>query len=264
MEILPDEFAEASAPTRTALLVHNLSVAFRESPIISGVAIKIPQHKVLAIVGPSGCGKSTFLRCLNRMHDDVPGMRVSGEISFDGGEQILDADPVAVRRRIGMVFQKPNPFPKSIFDNVAFGVRLQGVKRKAQVAERVEEALQLADIFGEVKDRLRDSALTLSGGQQQRLCIARALAVHPEVLLMDEPTSALDPRSTARIEVLLSTLKSRVTVLMVTHNLAQAQRCSDYLAFFLNGKLIEWGQTAQVFSRAEREETSGYLSGKFG
>lgn len=246
------------------LLIESLSVYFRGAPIIADVSLPIPRQALLAIIGPSGCGKSTLLRAINRMHDEVPGITVTGSITFAGRNVLQDSDPVVLRRSIGMVFQKPNPFPKSIFENIAFGLRLHGVKDRGELEARVVEALEAAQLFAEVKDRLNTSALALSGGQQQRLCIARAIAVRPAVLLLDEPTSALDPRSTSRIEELLATLKKRISLVMVTHNLGQAERSSDITAFLLDGKLREWGQTKAIFSSPRYEETLNYVTRKFG
>ena len=218
-----------------------------------------------AFIGPSGCGKSTFLKTLNRMNDLVDGVKITGSVELDG-ENIYapNVDTTVLRRRVGMVFQQPNPFPMSIYDNVAYGPRVHGIRNKARLDEIVEESLRGAAIFDEVKDRLKKSALGLSGGQQQRLCIARALAVEPEVLLMDEPTSALDPISTAKIEDLMESLKQKYTVVVVTHNMQQATRVSDYTAFFLLGELIEFGKTRQVFSYPREKKTEDYITGRFG
>ena len=246
------------------LSIEDLSVKFLGNSILSNVSIAIPKQLLFAVIGPSGCGKSTFLRAINRMHDEVAGMSVSGAIFFAGRNILADADPVLLRREIGMVFQKPNPFPKSIFENIAFGLRLHGVRQRKELQQRVECALESAELFSEVKDRLHSSAHTLSGGQQQRLCIARALAVRPSVLLLDEPTSALDPRSTARIEELLSNLKKSVSLIMVTHNLGQAERIADNTAFFLDGSLREWGKTEKIFSSPKDSETLNYVTRKFG
>ena len=221
--------------------------------------------EVTALIGPSGCGKSTFLRCLNRMNDLIPISRVEGMITLDGDNIYApDVDVVMLRRKVGMVFQKPNPFPKSIFDNVAYGLWVNGVKNKAFVQERVEESLKQAAIWDEVKDRLQDTALSLSGGQQQRLCIARALAVKPEVVLMDEPASALDPIATQKIEDLIHQLKETYTIIIVTHNMQQAARVSDVTAFFYMGKLIEVGETDAIFTRPRKKQTEDYITGRFG
>ena len=222
-------------------------------------------NQVTALIGPSGCGKSTFLRCINRMNDLIPGIRVEGTITLDG-ENIYNPkeDVVSLRRRVGMVFQKPNPFPKTIFENVAYGLRVNGIKDKEFIAQRVEESLKLAALFDEVKDRIHQSALGLSGGQQQRLCIARALAVEPEVLLMDEPASALDPIATQKIEELIHELKERFTIIIVTHNMQQAARVSDRTAFFYMGKLIEVNDTGRIFTKPEQKQTEAYITGRFG
>ena len=229
------------------------------------INVAIPANEITALIGPSGCGKSTFLKTLNRMNDLVPGVRIEGEVCFEG-QNIFDKDLDAtwLRKQVGMVFQKANPFPMSIYDNVAYGPRVHGIRTKSQLDEIVEESLRGAAIWEEVKDRLKKSALGLSGGQQQRLCIARALAVEPEVLLMDEPTSALDPISTAKIEDLMEYLKKKYTVVVVTHNMQQATRVSDYTAFFLLGDLIEFGKTQQVFSYPKEKRTEDYITGRFG
>jgi phosphate transport system ATP-binding protein len=222
---------------------------------------------VTALIGPSGCGKSTFLRCFNRMHDLTPNTRYEGAIHFypDNFNLVAkDVDPIEVRMRIGMVFQKPNPFPKSVFENVAYGLRLRGINNKAELAERVEKALRGAAIWDEVKDRLQDSALALSGGQMQRLCIARALATEPEILLFDEPTSALDPIATAKIEELITELRERVTVLIVTHNMQQAARVSDFTAFMYLGELVEVDATSKIFTNPAKKATEDYITGRYG
>jgi phosphate transport system ATP-binding protein len=229
------------------------------------VSMYFKPREVTALIGPSGCGKSTFLRCLNRMNDLIPTSRVQGRITLDGDDVYApDVDVVMLRRKVGMVFQKPNPFPKSIFDNVAYGLWVNGIKDRAFVQERVEESLKQAAIWDEVKDRLRDTALGLSGGQQQRLCIARALAVKPEVVLMDEPASALDPLATQKIEDLIHYLKETYTIIIVTHNMQQAARVSDVTAFFYMGKLIEVGDTDTVFTRPKQKQTEEYITGRFG
>ena len=227
--------------------------------------MEIADHAITAFIGPSGCGKSTFLRCLNRMNDLVDGCRVEGKVILDG-EDIYDkrVDTTLLRKKVGMVFQQPNPFPMSIYDNIAYGPRLHGIKNKKELDEIVERSLQGAAIFEEVKDRLHKSALGLSGGQQQRLCIARALAVSPEVLLMDEPTSALDPISTLKIEELMETLKKKYTVVIVTHNMKQAARVSDDTAFFLVGEVIEKNATSEIFARPQDKRTEDYITGRFG
>ena len=229
------------------------------------ISIRIPPHKVTAFIGPSGCGKSTFLRCLNRMNETIVGTRIEGKVFIDGHD-IYDrsVDVVDIRRRIGMVFQKSNPFPKSIFDNVAYGLRIGGLKDRNKLAEIVEKALINAAIWDEVKDRLQESAMGLSGGQQQRLCIARALAVEPEVLLMDEPASALDPIATQRIEELIHQLKEKYTIIIVTHNMQQAARVSDITAFFYLGRIIEVDDTETIFTRPKLKQTEDYITGRFG
>jgi phosphate transport system ATP-binding protein len=229
------------------------------------VNLKIPEKSVMALIGPSGCGKSTYLRSLNRMNDIIEGARVIGDVLLDGQDiYAADVDVVALRKRVGMVFQKSTPFPKSIFDNVIFGPRVAGQSNKTLLAELAERCLKQAAIWNEVKDRLRDSALALSGGQQQRLCIARALATNPEVLLMDEPASALDPASTARIEDLIDELKRNYTIVIVTHNMQQAARISDQTAFFCHGRLVEVGSTKQLFQNPVQKETEDYITGRFG
>ncbi|MCX7590448.1 MAG: phosphate ABC transporter ATP-binding protein PstB [Kiritimatiellae bacterium] len=252
-------------PTETHVLAVNFSVFFGKNQAVKNVSMAIPRGYVTAIIGPSGCGKSTFLRSINRMNDLVPICRTEGRLLFDG-EDVYDprVDVVVLRRRIGMVFQKPNPFPKSIFDNVAYGPRLHQRLRSSRLAEIVEISLKRAGLWEEVKDRLRDNALSLSGGQQQRLCIARALAVDPEILLMDEPTSALDPRATLRIEDLISELKGRYTIVAVAHNMQQAARISDYTAFLYEGRLVEFGKTTEIFTNPKQKETEDYITGRFG
>ena len=232
---------------------------------LKNVNIEIPEHSITALIGPSGCGKSTFLKTLNRMNDLVPGVKIEGTVAY-GGQDIFapSVDVNDLRKEIGMVFQKPNPFPMSVYDNIAYGPRTHGIKSKVQLDEIVEEALQGAAIWDEVKDRLKKSALGLSGGQQQRLCIARALAVKPKVLLMDEPTSALDPISTSKIEDLTQQLKKEYTIIMVTHNMQQAVRISDSTAFFLLGELVEYGETERIFSMPHDKRTEDYITGRFG
>ena len=249
----------------TKICVRDLNLYYGTNHALKNINMDIPAGAVTAFIGPSGCGKSTFLKTLNRMNDLVDGVRIEGEVLLDG-EQVYgpNVDTIALRRRVGMVFQQPNPFPMSIYDNVAYGPRVHGIRGKSQLDDIVEESLRGAAIWDEVKDRLKKSALGLSGGQQQRLCIARALAVQPEVLLMDEPTSALDPISTAKIEDLMESLKKRYTVVVVTHNMQQATRVSDYTAFFLLGDLIEFGKTQQVFSYPKEKKTEDYITGRFG
>lgn len=247
------------------LQAKDLHLYYGETEALKGIDIAIPEKKITALIGPSGCGKSTFLKTLNRMNDLVPNVRITGEALFHG-KNILDkdVDVTDLRRRIGMVFQKPNPFPMSIYDNVAYGPRLHGNHSKKELDELVEKSLRGAAIWDEVKDRLKKSALGLSGGQQQRLCIARALAVRPEVLLMDEATSALDPISTAKIEDLVGELKSKYTVIMVTHNMLQALRVSDKTAFFLLGEMVEAGSTDDIFTNPADPRTADYVAGRFG
>lgn len=229
------------------------------------ITLSMYANQVTALIGPSGCGKSTFLRCLNRMNDLIPGTRLEGSLTIDGQDIYApQVDVVALRRKVGMVFQKPNPFPKSIFENVAYGLKVNGIKDKKFIAQRVEESLNLAALLDEVKDRLHDSALGLSGGQQQRLCIARAIAIKPEILLMDEPASALDPIATQKIEELIHILKKDFTIVIVTHNMQQAARVSDHTAFFYMGKLIEADKTEVIFTRPQRKQTEDYITGRFG
>ena len=240
-------------------------VYYGSKKALNDVSMDFPKGAVTALIGPSGCGKSTFLRCLNRMNDLIPVCRVEGEITLEGQDIMAKSmDVVDLRRKVGMVFQKPNPFPKSIFENVAYGLRVNGVRDEALIAGRVEEALRRAAIFNEDKDRLNDSALGLSGGQQQRLCIARALAVEPEVLLMDEPASALDPIATQKIEESIRELAGGLTIIIVTHNMQQAARVSDYTAFFYMGNLIETDKTDTIFTRPAKKETEDYITGRFG
>ncbi|MFQ5689113.1 MAG: phosphate ABC transporter ATP-binding protein PstB [Gemmatimonadota bacterium] len=253
----------AGRESQPALETVRLAVSYGETPAIRDISLRIPGNRVTAFIGPSGCGKSTFLRCFNRMNDLIATARVTGKVLFHGSN-LYDpgVDPVEVRRRIGMVFQKPNPFPKSIYDNVAFGLRINGYRNR--VEERVERALRSAALWDEVKDRLGASALGLSGGQQQRLCIARALAVEPEILLMDEPASALDPSATGRIEDLMTDLKKEYTIVVVTHNMQQAARVSEFTAFLYMGELVEFGETERIFTNPERERTEQYITGRFG
>ena len=247
------------------ITVESLNLHYGETHALKNVNMEIADHAITAFIGPSGCGKSTFLRCLNRMNDLVDGCRVEGKVILDG-EDIYDkrVDTTLLRKKVGMVFQQPNPFPMSIYDNIAYGPRLHGIKNKKELDEIVERSLQGAAIFEEVKDRLHKSALGLSGGQQQRLCIARALAVSPEVLLMDEPTSALDPISTLKIEELMETLKKKYTVVIVTHNMQQAARVSDDTAFFLVGEVVEKNATSEIFARPQDKRTEDYITGRFG
>jgi len=243
----------------------NVDFFYGKSQALHDVSLDFPIRRVTALIGPSGCGKSTFLRCLNRMNDLIPGARVQGRIELDGQDiNARDTDVVSLRRRVGMVFQKPNPFPKSIFENVAYGLRVNGMKNETEISDRVAASLHRAAIFEEVKDRLHSSALGLSGGQQQRLCIARALAVEPDVLLMDEPASALDPIATQKIEEGIHELKSQLTIIIVTHNMQQAARVSDRTAFFYMGKLIEHDVTDTMFTRPRLKQTEDYITGRFG
>ena len=230
---------------------------------LKNINIEIPEHSITALIGPSGCGKSTFLKTLNRMNDLIPSVKIAGEVTYNG-QNIFDADVNNLRKEVGMVFQKPNPFPMSIYDNIAYGPRTHGITNKAQLDEIVEKALRSAAIWDEVKDRLKKNALGMSGGQQQRLCIARALAVEPKVLLMDEPTSALDPISTSRIEDLAMELKKDYTIVIVTHNMQQAVHISDQTAFFLLGDLVEYGNTEEMFSQPKDQRTEDYITGRFG
>lgn len=245
--------------------VNHLDLFYGEKQALMDLNMKIEKNAITALIGPSGCGKSTFLRCLNRMNDLIDGCRVEGEILIEGKDMYKgDMNVVDLRTRVGMVFQKPNPFPMSIFDNIAYGPRCQGIKDKKVLSQIVEQSLQRAALWDEVKDRLKDSAYGLSGGQQQRLCIARALAVEPEVLLMDEPTSALDPISTSKIEDLAIELKKDYTIVIVTHNMQQAARIADKTAFFLLGQMIEYGNTEKMFSMPEDPRTEDYITGRFG
>lgn len=250
---------------KNKIAVRNLNLHYGRSQALKNVSMDIPDRAIMAFIGPSGCGKSTLLKCINRMNDLVEGVRLDGQILLDG-EDIYDGrvDATLLRKKVGMVFQQPNPFPMSIYDNVAYGPRLHGIKKKERLDEIVEKALQGAAILEETKDRLKKPALGLSGGQQQRLCIARALAVEPEVLLMDEPTSALDPISTLKIEELMAELKKEYTVAVVTHNMQQAARVSDYTSFFLVGEVVESGATKDVFSRPKDKRTEDYITGRFG
>jgi len=273
MTVRPPTFPR-DRPMRTAddlaggapkISIDHLNFYYGEKQALSDVSLLIPQHCVTALIGPSGCGKSTFLRCLNRMNDLIDGTRVEGEVLLDGRDILgTKVDVVELRKRVGMVFQKSNPFPKSVFENVAYGPRVAGVRGKAVLYEIVEKSLVRAALWDEVKDRLNDSALQLSGGQQQRLCIARALATNPDVVLMDEPASALDPASTSRIEDLIFELRDKYTIVIVTHNMQQAARVSDQTAFFYQGELIEAGSTNELFTNPARKQTEDYITGRFG
>jgi phosphate transport system ATP-binding protein len=245
--------------------VKDLSLYYGEKKALKEISLEIPRNKVTALIGPSGCGKSTFLRCINRMNDLIPDVKITGQMLVEGID-IYDknVDVVNIRKKIGMVFQKSNPFPKSIYENIAYGPKINGIKDKTQLDEIVEISLKQAAIWEEVKDRLGDSALGLSGGQQQRLCIARTLAVSPDIILMDEPASALDPISTSKIEELVHELKEQYTIIIVTHNMQQAARTSDYTAFFYLGELIEIGKTNAIFTKPEQKQTEDYITGRFG
>ena len=247
------------------LSAKHLNLWYDSHQALTDISIEIPEKSITALIGPSGCGKSTFLKTLDRMNDLVPGVKIEGDVTYRGKDIYAPGTDVnELRRRIGMVFQKPNPFPMSIYDNIAYGPRTHGVRNRAKLDEIVERSLQGAAIWDEVKDRLKKNALGLSGGQQQRLCIARALAVEPEVLLMDEPTSALDPISTSKIEELAMELKEKYTIVIVTHNMQQAVRISDNTAFFLLGELVEYGGTEQIFSNPHEKRTEDYITGRFG
>lgn len=246
------------------LIVDNLDLYYGDFHALKSINLEVPANGITAFIGPSGCGKSTLLKSLNRMNDLVKDCRITGKVILDGNDIYQDVDINSLRKKVGMVFQKPNPFPMSIYDNITFGPRTHGIHAKAQLDEIVERSLKQAAIWDEVKDRLNKSAMGLSGGQQQRLCIARALAIEPEVLLMDEPTSALDPISTSKIEDLAVTLKDKYSIVMVTHNMQQAVRVSDQTAFFLMGELIECNQTSQLFSLPQDERTENYITGRFG
>lgn len=249
----------------TKITVRDLNLYYGENHALKDVNMNIRENCVTAFIGPSGCGKSTFLKTINRMNDLVDGVRITGEVKLDDEDIYADGvDTTVLRKRIGMVFQQPNPFPMSIYDNIAYGPRVHGIRDKAKLDAIVEESLRGAAIFDEVKDRLKKSALGLSGGQQQRICIARALAVNPEVLLMDEATSALDPISTSKIEDLSLELKNKLTIVMVTHNMQQAVRVSDQTVFFLLGEIIEYGDTQQIFSMPKQKKTEDYITGRFG
>lgn len=247
------------------ICANQVCLYYGKTEALKDITIDFPRHEVTALIGPSGCGKSTLLRCLNRMNDLIDDVRTTGRIEFDG-QDINDKaiDVIELRRRVGMVFQKPTPFPKSIYENVAYGLRIAGVRQRNILDEVVEKSLRRAALWDEVKDRLHDSALGLSGGQHQRLCIARAIAVNPEIILMDEPCSALDPRSTTRIEDLIGQLRSEYTIIIVTHNMQQAARVSDWTAFIYEGALIEFGPTDKLFTKPERKETEDYITGRFG
>lgn len=246
------------------IITKNLDLFYGDFQALKSVTIEIPSKQVTAFIGPSGCGKSTFLKTLNRMNDLITNVKITGDVFFDGLNVYKEYDIVELRKNIGMVFQKPNPFPMSIYDNIAYGPRIHGIKSKAKLDDIVEQSLKNSALWDEVKDRLKQNALGLSGGQQQRLCIARVLAVEPEVVLMDEPTSALDPISTIKIEDLIEELKQNYTIIIVTHNMQQAARISDMTAFFLHGEIVEFGNTNQLFSNPRDKRTEDYITGRFG
>ena len=247
------------------IVTHNVNLYYGDNHALKDISLNIEESKITALIGPSGCGKSTYLKTLNRMNDLVENVKITGKVLLDG-EDVYGpgVDVTLLRKKVGMVFQKPNPFPMSVYDNIAYGPRIHGIKSKAKLDEIVEKSLRSAALFNEIKDRLKKSALSLSGGQQQRLCIARALAVEPQVLLMDEPTSALDPISTMKIEELMSELKGKYTIAIVTHNMQQAARISDYTAFFLVGEMVEVGLTDKIFSMPSDKRTEDYITGRFG
>lgn len=256
--------SDTTTSTAMKFDVKNLDLYYGDFQALDKVTLTIPANEATALIGPSGCGKSTFLRVLNRMNDVIDYVRIEGSIEYDGNDIYKAYDVIELRKRIGMVFQKPNPFPMSIFDNIAYGPRIHGTSNRAKLNEVVETSLKQAALWEEVKDRLQKPALGLSGGQQQRLCIARAIAVQPDVILMDEPTSALDPISTSKIEDLVSELKKQYTIVIVTHNMQQAGRVSDQTAFFLNGVIVEAGHTKDIFFNPKEERTEAYISGRFG
>lgn len=249
---------------KTKFSVKNLNLYYGDFKALNHINMDIMENEITAFIGPSGCGKSTFLKTLNRMNDLVDGVKIEGTVTLDGKNIFTEMDPILLRHKVGMVFQQPNPFPMSIYDNIAYGPRIHGTKKKQVLDEIVERSLRQASIWDELKDRLKKNALGLSGGQQQRLCIARTLAVEPEVILMDEPTSALDPISTLKIEDLVAELKKKYTIIIVTHNMQQASRISDKTAFFLTGDVVEYGQTQQVFNAPKEKKTEEYITGRFG
>ncbi|MGR8941597.1 MAG: phosphate ABC transporter ATP-binding protein PstB [Gammaproteobacteria bacterium] len=265
MKSILREPKEQTETTEISIKVEDLNLYYGDKQALHAIDMEIPKKKVTAYIGPSGCGKSTLLRCINRMNDLVDSARIDGRILLDG-ENIYDksVNVAALRRRVGMVFQKPNPFPKSIFENVAYGLRIQGINDKRTLEETVEKALRGAALWDEMKDRLNDNALGMSGGQQQRLVIARAIAIEPEVLLLDEPASALDPISTLKIEELINELKEQYTIVIVTHNMQQAARVSDYTAFMYMGELIEMGVTSELFTNPRKKQTEDYITGRYG
>jgi phosphate transport system ATP-binding protein len=257
---------QKQSPAESSIVVENLGFAYANKEALSNISLEIPKGMVTAFIGPSGCGKSTLLRCFNRMNDLIDGARIQqGAVRVSGVDIYSpEVDVIELRKRVGMVFQKSNPFPKSIYENIVFGLRLQGIKDRRILDEVVERSLRGAALWDEVKDRLQDSALGLSGGQMQRLCIARAIAVEPEIILMDEPCSALDPIATAKVEDLIADLKKQYTIVIVTHNMQQAGRCSDYTAFFYLGKLIEFDQKEKIFTNPAKQQTEDYITGRFG
>lgn len=263
-EIREVQNTETLSDGETLIDVEHMNLWYGENHAIKDVSLAIPQNRITALIGPSGCGKSTFLKSLNRMNDLVEGVKIEGKLTLAGVDIYKDIDVSVLRRRVGMVFQKPNPFPMSIYDNVAYGLRVQGVRSRVQLDEAVERSLRQAAIWDECKDRLKKSALGLSGGQQQRLCIARTIAAEPEVVLMDEPTSALDPISTSKIEELALELRKNYTIVIVTHNMQQAARIADKTAFFLLGELVEYGDTNKMFSSPSDDRTEAYITGRFG
>jgi phosphate transport system ATP-binding protein len=246
-----------------AFKIENLNLSYGDKHVLKDINVDLYRNKVTAFIGPSGCGKSTLLRCLNRMNDLIDECNITGVITYDDSN-LLDINPISLRTRVGMVFQNPNPFPMSIFDNIAYGPRCQGIKNKKELNEIVIDSLKKAAIYDEVKDRLKDSALSLSGGQQQRLCIARCIAMKPDVILMDEPTSALDPIATLKVEELIDELKKEYTIIIVTHNMQQATRISDYTAFFMLGEIVEYAETDELFKNPKCEKTKDYITGRFG
>ena len=263
-EIRTVQNRKENTESETLIDVKNMNLWYGDNQAIKNVSLEIPKNRITALIGPSGCGKSTFLKSLNRMNDLVEGVKIEGKLTLAGIDIYKDIDVSVLRRRVGMVFQKPNPFPMSIYDNVAYGLRVQGVRSRVQLDEAVERSLRQAAIWDECKDRLKKSALGLSGGQQQRLCIARTIAVEPEVVLMDEPTSALDPISTSKIEELALELRENYTIVIVTHNMQQAARIADKTAFFLLGELVEYGDTSKMFSNPSDDRTEAYITGRFG
>ncbi len=264
-EIRPEENSEATTATRDCLVVENLDLFYGDKQALKNINLTIPEKRVTAFIGPSGCGKSTLLRCFNRMNDLIDSVSINGSIKLHG-EDINDrtVNVANLRRKVGMVFQKPNPFPKSIYENVAYGLRIQGIKGRRTIDQVVERSLRAAALWDEVKDRVHDSALGLSGGQQQRLVIARAIAIEPEVLLLDEPASALDPISTLKIEELIYELKKQYTIVIVTHNMQQAARVSDYTAFMYLGDMVEFGDTKTIFTTPKEKQTEDYITGRYG